>query len=85
MEKQQNFTDIEYTNRRRTTKREAFLEKMDATLPWNAWVSLVVPYYPDGKRGRKPVEIEHLTLDDDPEADYDGIIRKNALDWLMEE
>ena len=25
-----------------------------------------------------------LTLDDDPEADYDGIIRKNALDWLME-
>ncbi|QTQ13490.1 ATP-binding protein [Treponema parvum] len=25
-----------------------------------------------------------LTLDDDPEADYDGIIRKNALEWLME-
>ena len=24
-----------------------------------------------------------LTLDDDPEADYDGILRKNALDWLM--
>ena len=28
MEKQQNFTDIEYTNRRRTTKREAFLENL---------------------------------------------------------
>jgi len=24
-----------------------------------------------------------LTLDDDPEADYDGIRRINALDWLM--
>lgn len=24
-----------------------------------------------------------LTLDDDPEADYDGIIRINALDWLL--
>ena len=24
-----------------------------------------------------------LTLDDDPDGDYDGIIRKNALDWLM--
>ena len=46
MEKQQNFTDLEYTNRRRTTKREAFLEKMDATLPWKDWVALVVPYYP---------------------------------------
>lgn len=60
MEKQQNFTDIEYTNRRRTTKREAFLEKMDDTLPWGAWVSQIVPYYPDGKRGRKPVEIERM-------------------------
>ena len=60
MEKQQNFTDIEYTNRRRTTKREAFLEKMDATLPWDAWVALVVPHYPAGKRGRKPVEIEQM-------------------------
>lgn len=58
MEKQQNFTDMEYTNRRRTTKREAFLEKMDAILPWGNWVALVAPYYPDGKRGRKPVEIE---------------------------
>lgn len=24
-----------------------------------------------------------LTLDDDPEADYDGICRINALEWLM--
>lgn len=24
-----------------------------------------------------------LTLDDDPPGDYDGIIRSNALDWLM--
>lgn len=25
-----------------------------------------------------------LTLDDDPQGDYDGIIRKNAVEWLME-
>ena len=25
-----------------------------------------------------------LTLDEDPDGDYEGIIRKNALDWLME-
>lgn len=24
-----------------------------------------------------------LTLDEDPDADYDGILRMNALDWLM--
>ncbi len=26
-----------------------------------------------------------LTLDDDPESDHDGIIRKNAQQWLMED
>lgn len=25
-----------------------------------------------------------LTLDEDPDADYDGINRRNALQWLME-
>ena len=25
-----------------------------------------------------------LTLDDDPTADYDGIKRVNALEWMME-
>ena len=25
-----------------------------------------------------------LTLDDDPEADYQGILRRNALQWLVE-
>lgn len=60
MEKQQNFTDLEYTNRRRTTKREVFLEKMDAIVPWEAWGKIVEPYYPEGKRGRKPIEIERM-------------------------
>ena len=60
MERQQNLTDMEYSNRRRRTKREAFLEKMDAILPWREWVALVTPYYPEGKRGRKPVEIEQM-------------------------
>lgn len=60
MEKQQNFTDMEYANRRRVTKREAFLEKMDATMPWREWAALVAPYYPEGKRGRKPQDIERM-------------------------
>lgn len=58
MERQQNFTDIEYSNRRHRTKREAFLEKMDAILPWREWAALVTPYYSEGKRGRKLVEID---------------------------
>ena len=44
MEKQLNFTDVEYGNRRKITRREEFLNHMDQVLPWNAWVELVRPY-----------------------------------------
>lgn len=53
---QLSFTDIEYGNRRRVSRREQFLETMDATIPWQVWVGLIEPhYYADrpGKRGRK--------------------------------
>ena len=49
---------MEYSNRRRTTKREVFLHKMEQVLPWEQWVKLVRPHYPSGKRGRPPQEIE---------------------------
>ena len=58
MEKQLSFTDLEYSSRRRTTKREEFLKKMGQILPWKSWVELIRPYYPSGKRGRPPHEIE---------------------------
>ena len=58
MEKQLNFTDVEYSKRRRITKREEFLNHMDRVLPWRAWVETIRPFYPAGKRGRPPQEIE---------------------------
>ncbi len=32
---QPSFTDIEYGNRRRVSRREEFLVQMDATIPWS--------------------------------------------------
>jgi IS5 family transposase len=61
--KQQTFTDIEYANRKRTTKREKFLDMMDGIIPWDEWVRTVEPhYYKDykGKPGRKPVGVETM-------------------------
>ena len=55
---QQTFSDIEYANRKRKTKRESFLESMDSVIPWQDWVDLIKPYYPSGKRGRPPRDIE---------------------------
>lgn len=56
--KQQTFTDIEYSKRKRKTKREQFLEIMDQIIPWQEWIEIIRPYYPSGKRGRPPRGIE---------------------------
>jgi len=60
MNGQTSFTDIEYSNRKRTTKREEFLKKMDEIIPWDKWVELVKPYYYVGRRGRRPKAIETM-------------------------
>ena len=60
---QPSFTDIEYGNRRRVSRREKFLEAMDATIPWASWVAVIEPfYYADraGKRGRKAKPVETM-------------------------
>ena len=56
--KQQTFSDYEYSNRKRKTKREEFLEIMDEIIPRDEWISIIIPYYPSGKRGRPPIGIE---------------------------
>ena len=58
--KQQTFSDIEYSNRKRKTKREEFLESMDGIIPWEYWASIIRPCYPSGKRGRPPKNIETM-------------------------
>lgn len=58
--KQQSFTDMEYGNRKRRTKRDEFLDAMDAVMPWEEVVSQIEPYYYAGKRGRPPRGIETM-------------------------
>ena len=57
---QTTFSDIEYGNRKRTTKREEFLDIMEEIIPWDEWVEFVRPYYPAGKRGRPVKGIEKM-------------------------
>ncbi len=58
--KQQTFSDIEYGNRRKKTKREEFLDSMNEIIPWDHWIELISEYYPSGKRGRPPRGIETM-------------------------
>ena len=57
---QQTFTDVEYSLRKKKTRREEFLDTMDQMIPWKDWISMIQPYYPSGKRGRPPRGIETM-------------------------
>lgn len=58
--KQQTLSDMKYSNRKKKTKREEFLEIMEDIIPWDKWTNIVEPVYPKGKRGRPPVAIETI-------------------------
>ena len=55
---QQTFADVEYSHRKRKTRRELFLNTMDSLIPWEHWVGVIRPYYASGRRGRPPRGIE---------------------------
>src|SRR5882762_11716319 len=42
------------------SRRESFLEEMDAVMPWAELLSLIEPHYPKGEKGRPPVGLSIL-------------------------
>lgn len=58
--KQLTLTDAEHSGRKKTTRREEFLKSMDAIIPWEAWIEMIRPHYPSGKRGRPVRGIETM-------------------------
>ena len=58
--KQYTLTDIEYSKRKKKTRREEFLDTMNRMIPWDHWIDLIKPYYPSGKRGRPTRGIETM-------------------------
>jgi IS5 family transposase len=60
MNQQTSFAQSEYARKKKTTRREKFLGQMEQVVPWARLVALIVPHYPEGKRGRPPVGIERM-------------------------
>jgi transposase, IS5 family len=60
MEKQGSFSDIEYGGKKKTTRREKFLQMMETMIPWRKWVAIIEGYYPKGDRGRPPMGAEKM-------------------------
>ena len=51
---QATFAELEHTLKKRRTRREVFLEKMDALIPWGRLEARIEPFYPKAGRGRRP-------------------------------
>lgn len=96
---QSSFSDVEYSMRKRVTKREEFLKIMDDIIPWEEWVAYIEPHYPKGERGRPPLGIEKMlrmyllqcwfTLSDEgvEDAIYDSYALRSfmKIDFLKEQ
>ena len=48
------FGSLEFSHKKRKTRRERFLERIDALVPWAALEAQIEPVYPKPGRGRRP-------------------------------
>ena len=51
---QSTFAELEHDSKKGRTRREVFLERMDALIPWNRLEARIEPFYPKAGRGRRP-------------------------------
>jgi transposase, IS5 family len=59
--KQISFASLEYSGKRRQTRREKFLGEMERVVPWQRLTALIEPYYPSsGRVGRPPVGVPRM-------------------------
>ena len=56
-----SFAQAEYEKKKKQTRREVFLNKMEQVVPWSRLIQIVEPYYPkSGKRGRPPIGLSKM-------------------------
>ena len=51
---QPTFADLECQGKKRQTRREVFLERMDGLIPWQRLEERIRPVYPKAGKGRQP-------------------------------
>ena len=57
---QATFAELEHDSKRRRTRREIFLEKMDRLVPWKRLEKRIEPFYPKAGRGRRPYPLRTM-------------------------
>jgi IS5 family transposase len=57
---QTSFTHAEFAAKKKTTRREKFLSRMEEVIPWKQLLAVIEPHYPKGERGRPPIGLERM-------------------------
>ena len=57
---QSTFADLEYEGKKRKTRRERFLERMEGLIPWEELEERIRPFYPKAGRGQRPYELSTM-------------------------
>ena len=52
---QPTFAELEYKNKKRKTRREVFLERLDSLIPWQRLEQRIRPHYPRQAGGAGPM------------------------------
>ncbi len=60
MNYQLTFADSEFNGKRRKTRKELFLARMDALLPWAMMLEVIEPVYPKADNGRRPYPLDTM-------------------------
>jgi IS5 family transposase len=57
---QSSFSQAEFAAKKKTTRREKFLARMEQLIPWAQLMAVIEPFYPKGQRGRPPIGLERM-------------------------
>ena len=60
MSHQLTFADSEFSTKRRQTRKEIFLSRMEQILPWQNLTAVIEPFYPKAGNGRRPYPLETM-------------------------
>ena len=60
MDHQLSFADSEFNNKRRQTRKEKFLSRMEKLIPWQRLESVIEPHYPKVGNGRRPYPLSTM-------------------------
>src|SRR5213593_3453204 len=60
MTHQTSFSQAEFADKKKITRREKFLTRMEALIPWVQLLAVIEPFYPKGERGRPPIGLERM-------------------------